>query len=294
MKNISLRIALLTTLVAIGAIASCDRSPQDIKPTKNTIPDYATSTVKSADGIPISYDVSGDGEISLVFVHCWSCNRSFWNKQFGQFAKKYKVVRLDLAGHGTSGSGRDVYTMPAFGEDVAAVVNKLNLHNVILIGHSMGGPVIIEAAKQLGDRVTGIVGVDTFYTGFPYPKGEKIAEFVKPYEEGFATATSALVRSMFTKEANPVLVKSIVESLSTANKDVGISAMYEVFRWTENESTTALQSVGSKLRNINADPKGDGKPLNESIVLISSVGHFIAQVKPEEFNKSLENIIVGF
>lgn len=63
---------------------------------------------------------------------------------------------------GSSGRHRQRYTMKAFGQDVAAVVKQVGARNVILVGHSMGGPVAVEAAKQLGDRVAGIVGVDTF------------------------------------------------------------------------------------------------------------------------------------
>ena len=97
----------------------------------------------SFDGIPISYRVHGNGSPALIFIHGWSCDQSYWDKQVPYFARKYKVVKIDLVGHGDSGLGRKNWTIIAFAEDVAAVVNKLDLDQCVLVGHSMGGPVIL-------------------------------------------------------------------------------------------------------------------------------------------------------
>src|SRR6185295_11577645 len=83
--------------------------------------------------------------------------------QVEPFARRYKVVTVDLAGHGESGVGRKDWTIASFGGDVAAVVQKLGFDRVILIGHSMGGDVIAETARQLpAGRVVGMVWVDTY------------------------------------------------------------------------------------------------------------------------------------
>src|SRR5512145_1561556 len=75
----------------------------------------------SKDGTPVSYEVYGSGEPTLVFVHGWSCDARYWREQVPYFSKTHRVVTLDLAGHGHSGSKRSKYTMQAFGEDVRAV-----------------------------------------------------------------------------------------------------------------------------------------------------------------------------
>jgi len=69
----------------------------------------------SGDGVPIHYDVQGNGALALVFVHGWCCNRRYWDRQMGHFAAQYTVVGLDLAGHGASGRDRTQWTVPAFG-----------------------------------------------------------------------------------------------------------------------------------------------------------------------------------
>ena len=67
-----------------------------------------------------------------------------------------------LAGHGESALGRKDWSIAAYGGDGAAVVKKLDLTRVILIGHSMGGDVIAEAARQLLGRVAGMIFVDVY------------------------------------------------------------------------------------------------------------------------------------
>jgi pimeloyl-ACP methyl ester carboxylesterase len=253
------------------------------------------STVTSADGSTITYGVSGNGNTTLVFIHCWTCNHEFWRPQIEYFSNKYRVVWLDLAGHGLSGSQREQYTMEAFGQDVAAVVNKIGSERVVLVGHSMGGPVAIETANILGADVIGIVGVDTFYTPFKAPKSEAtIRDFVKPFETDFKAASEKLVRSMFTPTADQDLITSIVDQMSVANPKMGRSAMSEILKWKAKNAPAVLESYANKLRNINAAPTGGEKALHNSVSLIPGVGHFVAQVKPDAFNKQLNEIIQKF
>ena len=60
----------------------------------------------SSDGVDIHYEVHGEGEPTLVFIHGWSCDRSYWQAQVEYFAKQYQVITIDLAGHGESGTNR--------------------------------------------------------------------------------------------------------------------------------------------------------------------------------------------
>lgn len=275
------KIILLIFVVVIFGCASLQEQKQAV-----------ISTVASADGSPISYGVKGIGEPTIVFVHCWTCNHHFWKDQIEYFSKTNRVVWLDLAGHGESGSNRSSYTMEAFGEDVAAVVNKAGVNSVVLVGHSMGGPVSIEAAKILGDKVVAIVGVDTFYTPFQYPESEaEIEGFVKPFEKDFVGTSQQMFESMFTPHVDPELKASIAKQFAGESPEMGISAMYEIFRWSARNGQHDLESYSNKLKNINAAPAGKETALHKSVTLIPGVGHFVPQVKPDEFNAALSDII---
>ncbi len=152
-----------------------------------------TMTVASADGVEIRYDVAGKGETALVFVHCWTCNRRFWDESLAYFGKGYQVVRLDLAGHGESGKGRRDYTMAAFGGDVVAVADKLGLKRIVLIGHSMGGPVSLEAEKQLGARASSAWSVSI--PSIPVPRYRKTTRKRPPSSSRSRMTSKATARS---------------------------------------------------------------------------------------------------
>ena len=276
--------AALTGCVSNDSVEDKQKSSADHQP--------VTTTVASADGSKITYGTLGAGEPAIVFIHCWTCNHHFWDQQLDYFSQQRKVIWLDLAGQGDSGSQRKTYSMAAFGQDVATVVKQIGAKKVILVGHSMGGPVALEAAKLLGNQVTGIVGVDTFYTPFEYPTSqEKIDAFVKPFETDFYATSEGMVRSMFTPQADKTQVEAIVQKFASAKPEVGISAMHELFNWNASQVQTDLKNFAEILYNINAAPTGKEKPVNDHIVMVPGVGHFIAQMKPDVFNQTLEGIV---
>ena len=166
--------------------------------------------VASADGVAVRYEVHGGGTPAVVFIHGWSCDRRYWQRQVGHFAARFTVVTIDLAGHGESGTGRQSWTMPAFGEDVVAVVTELNLPDMVLVGHSMGGDVVVEAARRLPERVRGLVWVDTYRSLTESDSDaaveEETAAFMAPFRAGFVAATRAFVRRIFGPGADPGLV----------------------------------------------------------------------------------------
>ena len=180
--------------------------------------------IPSADGTPISYEIFGTGDPTLVFVHGWSCDSRYWRAQVPVFSKKYRVVLLDLAGHGHSGMARTKYTMRAFGEDVRAVAEATDSRNIILIGHSMGGSVIAEAARLMPDRVTGLIGADTLENVEYRMSHEEMKKMLAPLEKDFQTGSRQFVGSMISPQAHPQLREWILSDMSAAPRSVALSA----------------------------------------------------------------------
>jgi pimeloyl-ACP methyl ester carboxylesterase len=131
-------------------------------------------------------------------------------------------VRLDLAGHGASGRDRARWTMEAFGGDVAAVVEQLGLDQVVLIGHSMGGAVIVEAAPRLPDAVVGLVGADTWRDPGPALTPQQLAEVLAPLRTEFVEAMRTFVRSMFIPASPAQLTDEIATSMSEMPPQIGV------------------------------------------------------------------------
>ena len=255
----------------------------------------------SKDGTPISYDVCGEGEPALVFIHGWSCDARYWREQVPVFSKTHRVVVLDLAGHGHSGQGRQRYTMEAFGEDVKAVTEAAGIQQAILIGHSMGGSVIIEAARLMPDRVIGLIGVDTIENvEFPLTR-EDFVKMVAPLEQDFPAGARQFVGQMFVPETDPQLREWILSDMTAAPSAVALSAMREMMeQFITGEAAKIAEQVQVPVVSVN----GSLWPVNYEAnrrhlasydaIVIEKADHFLMMDRPEEFNRALEKAISTF
>ncbi|WP_426667288.1 alpha/beta fold hydrolase [Mucilaginibacter sp. McL0603] len=81
----------------------------------------------SNEGVNIVYSDSGNGDTTLLFVHGWGINRSYWSNQVNYFSKKYRVVTIDLPGFGQSGKNRNIWNTEAYGLDLDTVISQLHL-----------------------------------------------------------------------------------------------------------------------------------------------------------------------
>ena len=119
------------------------------------------NAVTASDGVQIAFDVRGAGEPTIVLVHGWSNDHTIWDAQIAHFSQHHQVIALDLPGFGESDGDRTDWSMARFGDDVFRVVDALGPQRVVLVGFSMGGPVVVEAARRMPDRVAGIVLVES-------------------------------------------------------------------------------------------------------------------------------------
>jgi pimeloyl-ACP methyl ester carboxylesterase len=252
------------------------------------------SQVVSPFGVAIAYEVHGAGAPALVFVHGWSCDRSYWKEQVTAFSSRFTVVTIDLGGHGASGDQRSDWTIPAFGRDVAAVVNHLDLNRVILIGHSMGGDVIVEAARILQDRVIGLIWVDV-YKQLAKPRSpEKVQAFVSDIGSDFIPKTAAFVRTMFPPSADPALVDWIANDMSSAPPEVALPALRSALSFGR-DIPAALLDIGKPVIALNPDyPPTDVDSLQRlgiEVMIMTGIGHFLMLEDPGRFNPLLETAI---
>src|SRR4051794_17516577 len=89
------RWLLLGGLGSCVVVGSYARSADDVR-----------KTIRAADGLPLVCDVRGKGDTALIFLHGWCGDREYWKNQVDEFARDYRVITLDQAGHGESGKDR--------------------------------------------------------------------------------------------------------------------------------------------------------------------------------------------
>ena len=283
-------------LFAVAVIlCSCAKKSDSNAPASALV--TSVDSVMSPDSVMIYYDVTGNGDKALVFVHGWGGNRHYWNKTRDDLAKDFKVVTVDLGGHGQSGMGRADWTMKAFGGDVASVVKKLNLKDVILVGHSMGGAVDIEAARQLPGRVIALIGVDTYQDLVQRMPDEQVDQFLAAFRADFPATTAKFVKMMFPPDADSVVEAEVAEDLSAAPPIVAISALGNVLRY---DGVAGLKDVRLPIRCINADLYPTNVDTNRTVAesfevrYMPGYGHFLFLENPAAFNEQLRETLKEF
>src|SRR5512140_2603653 len=113
------------------------------------------------DGAKVHWTSKGSGKEAVILVHGWTCDETSWDFQIPELSRKYRVITLDLPGHGKSDPPKDgKFSMAVFARAVEAVRAEAKIDKAVLVGHSMGTPVIREYAKLYPKHVVGLVPVD--------------------------------------------------------------------------------------------------------------------------------------
>jgi pimeloyl-ACP methyl ester carboxylesterase len=253
------------------------------------------ATVAASDGVSIAYTVSGQGSPALVFVHGWLCNQTFWSDQVEEFSQSNTVITIDLPGHGSSGMDRDGWPLMAYGADVQTVVEHFDLTEVVLIGHSMGGPIVLEAARLMPDRVAAVIGVDTFHNADAKYEPEQIEGYLAAYEQDFVATCQRFVTSMFREDSDPALVDRVVSDMCDAPPEVGISLLSQFFEYDMGPALAAVADI--PVLYINADGFPTDSEVNQkyhptfSGAVVQDVGHFLMMEEPYVFNNLLKQVV---
>ena len=221
-------------------------------------------------------------------------------------SKYAKVVTLDLPGSGRSTKTERGFTMERWADQVAALADHLQLDKFVLIGHSMGGSVILKAAPKLPGQVIGLVAVDQFYNLEEKHTQEEIDKFIAPFRVNFREAVSNWVRTVFTPKSDPKLVEWVAAHMSARPPEVGLGAATEAdgeiaFALNvDNCLVRALQKVEAPLLFINSDLQPTAEEINKryppfsNAKIVRGVGHFVMMEAPAVFNGFLDSSIGEF
>jgi len=245
--------------------------------------------VEAADGVEIAATVHSSGEPSVVLVHGWMCDQTYWEAQVPALSEHFGVVTVDLAGHGRSGGGRKAWTIESLGEDVAAVIMGLELENVVVIGHSMGGRVGLEVARLLPGTVMGVIGVDSLQDADQELDPAEVGGLLAGFETDFATTCRGFVRSMFGDQAQEDMINEVVTNMCSGPGEIGTELIrdYAVY-----DLAAGLEAAGVPVRCVNADKwptnvSANRKYADFDAVILEGHGHFLMQEAPRELNDAL-------
>ncbi len=223
------------------------------------------------------------------------CDQTFWAAQVDAFASTNTVITVDIAGHGLSGMDREDWPLLAFGGDVQAVVEHLDLTMSFSSATRwvVGG---LEAARLMPTRTRGVIAVDSLQDADAKYDPDQFNGFLAAYEQDFAGTCLQFTSSMFLESADPELVERVTSDMCDHSPEISIALLREFFSY---ELGPALAAVDVPVRYINAPMYPTNVEVNRAYqpdfdgVIMDGVGHFLMMEKPEEFNELLRQTVEG-
>ena len=193
--------------------------------------------------------VTGQGRPPVVFVHGFGCALSDWDAQVAHFSPRHQTIAIDLRGHGDSeGSAADC-SIERYGADVAELMRTLGLPPAVLVGHSMGCRVVVEAALQAPERSAAVVLVD----GSQFAPGMAAvlkARFAEP--NGYATMVDGLFKDMFTARSDPSVAASVAARAARLPRPVGEKLLTDMQRYDAGRLSASLACLRTPVMALQA------------------------------------------
>jgi len=238
----------------------------------------------------IHYQVSGKGEEALIFIHGWTCNGDFWRGQVGAFPA-LRVITVDLPGHGQSDKPHVAYTMDYFARSIEAVMRDAKVKRAVLVGHSMGTPVIRQFYRLYPEKTLGLVIVDGGLRLF-IPK-EQMEKLITGFRANYQVVGPQMIDGLLTPVKDAKLKNEIRTAMLSTPDYVAISAMEGM----ADEKIYAPDAIKVPVLAVLAKSPfwpEDTESFLRSVApqlefhMWEDVSHFLMMERPEEFNGTLQ------
>jgi len=245
---------------------------------------------RSDDGSDIYFEVTGAAETTLVFVHGWMGNVRWWDAQRDALSTSYRVVALDLAGHGRSSQTRTTWSAEAYAADIIAVARAVSPSRVVLVGHSMSGAYAVAAGPQI-EGLAAVILVDTLKNLDAVPSAEQLDAMLAGYRADYRTAVEQqLPQYLFATRTPPAVAERLTREFLTVSGDRAATLLEPLYRF---DVRAAARRVRVPVRGIGTDLHPFDAAANRRYfadyadVTIAGYGHYPMLEAPEAFTAAL-------
>ena len=248
--------------------------------------------------INLAYTDIGVGP-AVVLIHGYPFNRSLWTEQAEALHPKHRVIIPDLRGFGESDSSEGTATMSRMAEDVAELMDHLEIEQAIIGGLSMGGYVALAFARQIPARVRALVLADTrAQADTEEGKQTRFQQAEKALSEGMAGIADAMLPKLLTPDTvskRPELVKR-VRDMMLKTKPEGAAAALKGMAARDDQTDFLGEIIVPTLILVGREdaitPVADSEKMHSLIqrsrlVVIENAGHVSNLEQTEQFNDAL-------
>lgn len=266
--------------------------------------------LETADGVKIYYEDQGEGQ-PILLVHGWMCSSKFWQKNVPELANSFRVVSLDLRGHGNSSKTLTGHTIARYARDVREIIEHLGLQETVLVGWSLGGPVVLSYYEQYGSdaRLKALGLLDT--SPFPFSPASWNSHALRNYNYDGMNATFADYTADPRKFAIAFATRMFRQKPSDAEVDWVVAEMLKTPTWIAeaaysdflmSDYTKSLPAIkvpvivfaanSEVFRNGIAMGKAIANQVPQgTFIPFEDAGHILFYEQPQKFNTALADFV---
>jgi pimeloyl-ACP methyl ester carboxylesterase len=248
-------------------------------------------------GISLAYDEVGAGPRTLLFAHGLGCDRTTMQPQVEAFSDRYRIVNLDLRGHGESDHPEGAYHPDVLAQDLAEVCAKLGANKPFLVAHSLGGVVGLRLAHLHPDLLAGLIALDSAIAVTP-----EVIEFTPVLvdrlraldAEEYRDTLTEILGGFFKPSDDPHRRELIIKMMVSSPKDVFLSGWVETVVHTDSVEplanlTVPMLYVAAESSNGGLDQIRAGA--NVTVGQTIGTGHFIQAECADQVNAMIERFL---
>ena len=253
--------------------------------------------------IAMAYDDEGGGD-TLLFVHGHPFNRSMWRPQMEHFsASGWRVIAPDLRGYGDSAVVPGKTTLDQFARDICALLDRLELDEIVIAGLSMGGQIVMECQRLFPSRLRALVLADTSpYAETEAGKRQRNKAADRLLRQGMAPYADEVLTKMVAVqnvEALPAVAQHVLRMMRSTPPAGAAAALRGRAERPDYVDLLAQITVPTLVvvgRHDEFTPISDAEFMQEripnaSLVVIEGAAHMPNLERPAEFNTALQSFL---
>jgi len=255
----------------------------------------------SVDDVELYYEEEGDGD-PLVFIHGLGSSSRDWFAQVSHFSDRYRVLRLDLRGHGRSERTQGPYHMEQFARDVAVFLRKQGAVPAHVVGLSMGGMVAFQLAADVPDLLRSLVvanssaeaQLQTWDDVWFYLSRRTTVQIL-----GMRPVGHIIANRLFVKPDQDVLRREFIERWSENDKCAYLWSVDAIMGWSvvdqlrDMETRTLLVSSEHDYTPVSEKTHIAAQMPNADVTVVDDARHALPVEKPSAFNGIVDDFLDG-
>lgn len=253
----------------------------------------------SVDDTRLYFDEQGEGP-AMVLVHGLGSSGRDWEEQVEHFASRYRVLRLDLRGHGRSERPPGPYHIAQFARDLAIFLRKTEAAPTHVVGLSMGGMVALELAAGAPELVRSLVVVNSVADMQLHSLGDLwfyVSRRLTVQLLGMRRVGRLLAPKLFVKPTQDELRREFRRRWALNDKQAYLRSVDAIMRWTVEDrlhrivAPVLVISADQDYTPVAAKSRMAAQMRDAELVVVDDTRHALPVEKPEVFDELVENFL---